>query len=302
MAARPADPANGRVDLTDLKQGSGDQGGFGYDANNSPDLGAFAYTEVEADRAGAALLLTGSSGTLIVSVNGRLVYQCNNVAGRAYAPGTDLVRLELAKGTNRILVVCRQGIGPWCFGLQLARVAPQARERATASASVDRLRTFALAHDGDPQKGEAIFFDAKGIGCARCHAAAGRGSASIGPDLTGLAAKYDRAEVIRSVLEPSHRIAPGYQPVIVATRAGKVETGLVRSESETTLELADSEAKITRIPKSDIEIRRVGDVSIMPAKLVESLSPPEFADLVSFLLSLKQPRNLMSPRDRQQRR
>ncbi len=56
-ASRQADPATGRVDLSDFKHGAGDQGGFGYDGNGSPDLGAFAYTEVEADRAGPALLL-----------------------------------------------------------------------------------------------------------------------------------------------------------------------------------------------------------------------------------------------------
>jgi putative heme-binding domain-containing protein len=146
-----------------------------------------------------------------------------------------------------------------------------------------------LEHAGDPKRGEAIFFDPKGVGCAQCHMIAGRGVAAIGPDLTGLAGKYDRAEVIRSVLDPSNRIATGYQPVIVATRDGKVETGVVRAESDSTLELADSEARITRIPKSDIEVRRVGNVSVMPAKLVETLSPPDFADLISFLMSLKQP-------------
>jgi putative heme-binding domain-containing protein len=76
--------------------------------------------------------------------------------------------------------------------------------------------------------------------------------------------------------------------VIVSTRDGKVKTGVVRAETETTLELADADAKITRIPKSDIDVRRVGNVSIMPANLVGALSPAEFADLVSYLLSLKQ--------------
>ena len=70
---------------------------------------------------------------------------------------------------------------------------------------------------------------------------------------------------------------------------------MVRSETDTTLELADSDARITRIPKPDIDIRRVGDVSIMPAKLVETLSPAEFADLVSFLLSLKQTASSTGP-------
>ena len=116
----------------------------------------------------------------------------------------------------------------------------------------------------------------------------GRGTSTIGPDLTGLASKYDRAELIRSVLEPSSRIAIGYQPVIVATSEGKVHSGVVRAETEAELELADSDAKITRIPKSKIEERRVGEVSIMPARLVETLSPVDFADLISFLASLKQ--------------
>ena len=298
-ASRPADPATGRVDLSDFKQGAGDRGGFGYDVNGSPDLGAFAYAEVEANRPGSALLLIGSSGTLIVTVNETPVYQYNNFAGRGYVPDTDLVRVELAKGKNRILVVCRQGIGPWCFGLQVARVAPRARVHGPNAVSVENFRSYALAHKGDPRKGATIFFETKGVGCVRCHSAGGRGSAVIGPDLTGLAAKYDRAEVIQSLLEPSKRIATGYLPVIVATRDGKVETGVVRSETDTTLELADAEAKIIRIPKSDIDVRRVGNVSVMPSNLVEALSPAEFADLVGFLWSLKQPQNASISRDKQ---
>jgi putative heme-binding domain-containing protein len=144
-----------------------------------------------------------------------------------------------------------------------------------------------MSHQGDPKSGETIFFEAQGIGCVKCHAANGRGTASVGPDLTGLALKYDKAELVRSVLEPSNRIATGYQPVLVATRDGKVVTGLVRSETDSYLELVDSETKVTRVAKSDIEERKVGDVSVMPAGLVDSLTLVEFADLISFLQTLK---------------
>ena len=128
-----------------------------------------------------------------------------------------------------------------------------------------------------------------GVGCVRCHSAGGRGTSTIGPDLTGLALKYDRAELIRSVLEPSKRIATGYQPVIVSTHDGKVLTGVVRAETDDWLELADSDAKVTSIARQDIAERRVSAVSIMPALMVESLSPAEFSDLISFLASLKTP-------------
>jgi putative heme-binding domain-containing protein len=117
---------------------------------------------------------------------------------------------------------------------------------------------------------------------------AGRGTAAIGPDLAGLASKYDRAEIIRSVLEPSSRIATGYQPITVATHNGTVATGVVHAESESTLDLADADAKITRIAKSDIELRRVSNVSVMPVNLVETLSPRDFTDLISFLMGLGQ--------------
>jgi putative heme-binding domain-containing protein len=287
--ARHADPVTGRVDLGDFSPERFVATDSGYNAGGSPDWGAFAVAEIDADRASPALLLIGSSGTLLITINEQPVFHYQNAEGRAYAADSDLVRVALSKGKNRILVLSRQGIGPWAFGLEIARVAQRAGPRGPGVVARADLRQFALTHDGDLRKGEAIFLDAKGIGCVRCHRAAGRGSATIGPDLTGLALKYDREEVIRSILEPSHRIAPGYQPVVVATRDGNVATGVVRSETESTLELADADAQITQIPKSDIEVRRVGHVSIMPAKLVERLSPGEFADLVSFLLSLKSP-------------
>lgn len=166
---------------------------------------------------------------------------------------------------------------------------------AATLASVEELRRFAMEHRGDAAKGEKLFFDPKGAGCAQCHSAGGRGTSTIGPDLTGLASKYDRAEVIRSVLEPSSRIATGFQPVVVATRDGKVASGVVRAEDDQMIELAGLDAKMMRIPKKDIETRRVGDVSVMPAKLVESLSPADFADLIGYLLSLKQQANSTRP-------
>ena len=270
------------------KQGAGDEGGFGYDTSGSPDLCAFAYAEVEADRDGPGLMLVGSSGTMIVTVNEQPVYQYADAAGRGYAPDTDSVRFELRKGKNRILVRRRQGIGAWCFGVQVAWIA---RGRAGSvghghrswSCGASRSRTTAI-----PGTGRRSSSTRRESAAPDAMPRAGRGTATIGPDLTGLALKYDRAEVIRSVLEPSNRIAPGYQPVVVATRDGKVATGVVRSETDEALELADSEARITRIPKSDIDVRRAGDVSIMPARSVETLSPAEFADLISYLMSLKQ--------------
>ena len=287
-APRKGDSTNGQVVLDDFKGGFGDRGGFGYDTNASPDLSSFGYAEIVSDADREALLLIGSSGSLIVTLNEQNIHTYNNFAGRAYAPDSDVVPVSLKKGANRLLLRARQGIGSWSFSVRVSEPSTLfAATGASRSAGIEALRAFALTHEGDSRNGELLFFDAKGIGCVKCHAANGHGTANIGPDLTGLALKYDKTEIIRSVVEPSTRIATGYQPVLLATHDGKVISGLVRTETDAYLEIVDGETRLTRISRSDIEERKVGDVSVMPAGQVDSLKPVEFADLISYLMSLK---------------
>ncbi|MGZ3414125.1 MAG: c-type cytochrome [Isosphaeraceae bacterium] len=51
------------------------------------------------------------------------------------------------------------------------------------------------------------------MACGQCHAAAGRGAGTSGPDLSGLASRSDKVQLIRSLLEPSPRVAAAHQPV-----------------------------------------------------------------------------------------
>ena len=284
--SRRGDPTAGRVLIEDLKQGAGDRGGFGYETNGSPDLLAFAYAEVIAAGDRPALMKVGSSGTITVTTNGSAVFHADHQAGRAYSPDSDVVRLLLKAGVNRIVIRTRQGIGPWAFGLQLFDRPDAFSLNKEGPVSRDELRDHALGHYGDPNRGEALFFDPRGVGCVRCHAAAGRGTARIGPDLTGLALKYDRAEIIRSVLEPSSRITNGYLSVVIAKADGTVLSGLLRAEAETYVDLIRSDLTPIRVPKSEIDARRVGESSMMPAGLVDSMTKREFADLIAYLTGL----------------
>ena len=281
---RRGDPANGRVVLDDLKA---DAGGFGYDGRNSPQVSAFAYAELVSVRARTALLLAGSSGSIQVIVNDKPVLNVQDYAGRPYAPGSDLARISLVKGINRILIRSHQGLGTWSFGLQVSEDDGVAIAPTPETSGIEALRAYALGHDGDPGKGEALFFDPRGIGCVKCHAVAARGTVTVGPNLAGLASKYDKAEVIRSVIAPSDRIATGYQPTLIARVDGTVVTGLLRVETDAELELIDAEAQSIRVPKNQLEDRKVSAVSIMPVGQVDPLTPTEFADLIAYLMSLK---------------
>ena len=279
------DPETGKVVLDDPKTEAGEKGAFGYDT--SADLGAFAFAEFTSEADRPATLSFGSSGSLIVTLNEEFILNANHSAGRLFAPDSERVAVRLKAGVNRLLVFNRQGVGAWSFGVRVSEPSTLSPSSGPKGFSPEAYRVFAMEHAGDPKHGEAIFFDAKGIGCVKCHSASGQGTADVGPDLTGLALKYDKSEVIRSVLEPSARMAIGYQPVIVATTDGRVLAGLVRSEAEAHLDLVDADGKVTRLAKADIDERHLGDTSLMPANLVEALAPQEFADLIAYLQSLK---------------
>ncbi|MGO9915382.1 MAG: HEAT repeat domain-containing protein [Isosphaeraceae bacterium] len=280
------DPTTGRVLVRDLNNGAGGPGGAGYATKGSPDLIAFAYTEIVADRDRPALIKLGSSGTITVTANGSVAFHSDHQSGRAYSPDSDTGRLVLKRGINRIVIRTRQGIGVWSFSVQLAALSDESSAPGSGRTPRDELRDYALTHPGDAKKGETFFFDPKGVGCVKCHAAAGRGTARIGPDLTGLALKYDKAEIVRSVLEPSNRIASGYLRVVVAKADGTVLSGLFRGESNTHLDLIGTDLTPVRIAKSAIDVRRVSETSLMPAGLVDSMTKHEFADLIAYLMTL----------------
>ena len=141
-------------------------------------------------------------------------------------------------------------------------------------------------HVGDAARGRALFADPKRLACARCHRVRGEGG-EVGPDLSDIAGKFPRDLLIESVLEPSRQIVEGYRPTIVATVDGRVLTGIVKGESAAELTLVDAEGRRQVVRKSEIEERKIGDVSIMPVGLVSGLARQEFADLIAYLETLR---------------
>ncbi len=272
------------LDLDEFKRKNGKPTDFGFAPGESPDLGVFAAARIDSDRDRDALLLVGSSGSIVISVNQTIVHQFVEPAGRNYDSGSDLVRIKLRKGPNPIVVLTRQGVGGWRFSVSIALLEREARSPGDL---LERLRRFALASPGDPRKGERIFFDQAGPGCFRCHSAGGQGTAGVGPDLSTAAAVYDKAELINSVLDPSSRVAPEWRTVVVALRDGSTKQGIIRAETPTELILIDSTAQPMRVAKAEILERGPSHSSIMPSGLVDSFTPVEFADLIAYLTTLK---------------
>src|SRR4029077_6872149 len=115
--------------------------------------------------------------------------------------------------------------------------------------------------------------------CLKCHHLDGRGE-RIGPELTGIGSRFSRVHVIESILEPSRAVAPGFQTITLLLDDGRTLTGLVLTERDGMLTLADNQGKKHALPTSSIERRQPNPLSTMPDGLEKRLTPEEFIDLV----------------------
>ena len=139
---------------------------------------------------------------------------------------------------------------------------------------------------GDAERGRKVFFNKTEVSCQRCHQVEGRGG-NVGPDLTGIGARYSRREVLESIVEPNQKIAPGFGQLVVLDDEGVIHTGIVKEETDTTLSLLSPEGKVIKIDVDAIEDREQGQSS-MPEKLEQLLTREELRDLVEYLATLKQ--------------
>ena len=147
---------------------------------------------------------------------------------------------------------------------------------ASLSAELGRLR-------GDPDAGQEVFLSTK-IGCFACHRAVGRGG-TVGPDLSQIGKIRNRAELLESIIFPGLTVAPEYRSTVVATRDGRVATGLVIRDSPEAVYLRTTDLSEVRIPRAQVEEMSPADGSLMPEGLETIMTRQELCDLLEFLAS-----------------
>jgi putative heme-binding domain-containing protein len=123
--------------------------------------------------------------------------------------------------------------------------------------------------------------------CVSCHKMGGVGT-ELGPDLTRLDPKLKPVDILRDVLEPSHKINEKFQTFVFETRAGKLITGLVIEETPERVKVIENplvKAEPIILKKADIAERQKSPVSIMPKGLLDKLTREEILDLMAYVLS-----------------
>ncbi len=163
-------------------------------------------------------------------------------------------------------------------------------EKAAAAAGAhpmsadERAAVLARVRDGaDADRGREIFKRAE-LRCVACHRIDREGG-RVGPNLTAIGTAAQPDYLLESLLDPARTVKEGFGSLVVVTADGQVTSGIPVSRSDTELVLRDVLDRDVRLRLADVEEESAG-TSLMPAGLVDGLSPEELADLVRYLSSL----------------
>jgi putative heme-binding domain-containing protein len=118
---------------------------------------------------------------------------------------------------------------------------------------------------GVATRGAELFVRAQ---CAKCHRFDGQGE-SLGPDLTTVASRFTRKELIESIVHPSHTISSQYASKTIRTTDGKTLTGLVvpGAAGETVVILPTAE-------RVSLKAKQIEEVADLFAYLMNTSKPP----------------------------
>jgi putative heme-binding domain-containing protein len=129
----------------------------------------------------------------------------------------------------------------------------------------------------DAKRGKEVFEQQ----CMKCHQLNGRGSA-VGPDLAAAQNRPDESLLI-DILDPSGTITAGYKTYLIVTRRGKSYTGVLASETATSITLRREKAEQDVILRKDIDQMAAASQSLMPEGLEKEISQQDMANLFGYL-------------------
>ena len=144
---------------------------------------------------------------------------------------------------------------------------------------IRNLNATAIDQDvpGDSAAGETLFFGS--AKCSGCHMIWGRGGL-LGPDLSNLASSQSAEAIQESLKAPSALIEPGYAGASVVTLDGRRISGILKNESNYSIQILDTEGNFHLFLKRELKELARRKRSLMPAP---ALSEQELQDLLAFL-------------------
>jgi putative heme-binding domain-containing protein len=132
---------------------------------------------------------------------------------------------------------------------------------------------------GEPARGKPLAAKL----CLNCHQLFGEGE-KIAPDLTAVDRK-NLEILLQNVVDPSAVIREGYQQYVVATRDGRILSGLLAENNAEKITVLDAKGVRTSLQPDEVESVNRADASLMPEGILDPLSDQELRDLFAYLRS-----------------
>ena len=165
--------------------------------------------------------------------------------------------------------------------LQPAAVAkPAVRNYAEETAAMVKLVSVA----GNSAAGELVY---RRAGCIACHAIAGIGG-NYGPDFSSMGASAPLDYIIESTLNPAAKVKEGYHGFAFTLKDGSVMSGIPVSETATEIIIRVGPGAEMPVIKANV-LKKENIGSLMPAGLIDALTPKEQQNLFAFLSQLGRP-------------
>ncbi len=135
----------------------------------------------------------------------------------------------------------------------------------------------ALLLAGESTNGRVVFRNV----CATCHRLEREGHA-VGPDLFDIRGQT-KENILFHIVEPDAEIAPVFATYIAETKDGRSVSGILASETATSITLRGPLAQETALLRSDVTKLEALPASLMPTGLEQAFSKQDLADLLAYL-------------------
>ena len=104
----------------------------------------------------------------------------------------------------------------------------------------------------------------------------------VGPDLASIGNKSPDA-LLLSILDPNAAVEPRFVSYLIETTAGDAYSGIIASESGTSITLALPGGEQKTLLRTDLKSLRATGLSLMPDGLEANLVPQDLADLIAWI-------------------
>ena len=150
------------------------------------------------------------------------------------------------------------------------------------AAGGDRKKAFedakaVLTMTANPPHGREVF---RAI-CSVCHRLDQEGHA-VGPDLFDMR-HQPKETILFHIIVPDAEVAPAFTPYIVETKDGRVLSGILASETPTSVTLRGPLAQETGVLRSEIKKLEAAPGSLMPNGIETTMTRQDLADLLAYL-------------------